>query len=626
LARYLNIQGVNSSDEIFGKIDDGIIGVRPRTQAWQLKLPKGMSATRPGTKERIRNLGKWFGDSMVRMGNGLPKIVYHNTNDPQAWADSGFRFSIWEHLGFHFGTSSQASNLAVAHKIRDAAREGAIEVLSKKYGDADVSVALAYPQTSKLHAKIHAEYEAMSTQMAVDSIGSHIMPMYLRIENPLRLPDIIAWNANTIITALTKHEQLSVLENIRTNVHAIFSYNKFADEAKLADEATLDIKPIFTKEEAAEMRASIIGMDQDAQQQFLQDVFRSMGYDGIVYKNYLTGEGASIDGQINSLEDSYVAFDADQMKSVNNYGTYGDTENYMYSKGTPAAQDEMNRPAEETEKQQISWIRKIVNAMKSIIKRDKASPDSMTGTDGFSWGGKWLKTSRHIAAGNKAYAEFWTWLHRIKQESSQTVDATIQFLRPLGELKKDPEKWQNYVRAMEIAIMHGLRLRPAGYVDGEPLDLPGGWKDVVLVFENFKIEETDVVDPDTGRKILTKNINFPGRGKNSTLVGGETIRLTGEDAQAYVMAQEALMHTAMKMRESFISGSISELNQIRDLLNKNKFTILDQIHIPDGEELRFEQLDFGNIGLMTDLELQNFSKHLNTLFPTALHHFLSERS
>jgi DNA repair protein RadC len=158
---------------------------------------------------------EWFGKSVVRNEDGTPKVVYHGTNN---------RFSAFKlsGMGIHIGTKVQAKAAA--------------------------------------HAKG----------------GSTIMPVYARIENPMRLFD---WGS-----AFDSIDD----ENWRGLVSEVKS--KLSDDQK--DQLRRHPYTPRTHDE-------LVGLIDGA------------GHDGIVYENEYEGSGPS-----------FIAFSPSQIKSINNDGTW----------------------------------------------------------------------------------------------------------------------------------------------------------------------------------------------------------------------------------------------------------------------------------------------------------------
>lgn len=205
----------------------------------------------------------WFGDSKVVDADGKPLVVYHGT-------DADFtkfkRINPSKDIGMHFGTIGQAT-----------------EIIKNIEG------------------------------MDEEAVNQNIMPVYLSIQNPLRLNDLGAWNP------------LSVAQGIRKdmNINSLLRH----DILELMQNQTLN---------------------QVQQNKGIREILQKYGYDGIVYKNTeeLPGradlrrdrwrKGITVKEQIKnrnkelkmmadkqSMQDSYIAFKPNQIKSATgNMGTY----------------------------------------------------------------------------------------------------------------------------------------------------------------------------------------------------------------------------------------------------------------------------------------------------------------
>jgi hypothetical protein len=169
------------------------------------------------TDEGLCNFWKWFGDSKTVDDQDRPVVKFHGTE-----AD----FQQFRHgdVGFHVGSAKAANS-----RMDDALRDDGL----------------------KLHSP-------------------HIMPLYVAIKNPLRLPDVGDWgNPDSIV-------------------------NTLADLLVQDDE-------LCERYEAAAYSTPETG---DNLQGF-RAVFERMGFDGVVYDN--VGEGGG---------DSHIAFHPTQIKSA----------------------------------------------------------------------------------------------------------------------------------------------------------------------------------------------------------------------------------------------------------------------------------------------------------------------
>lgn len=165
---------------------------------------------------------RWFGRSKVVDEANNPKIVYHGTTKG---------FDVFQtrkrnpELGFHFGSVSQAEWFATYDEERGT--------LS----------------------------------------GGNIRPVYLRIEHPLRMPDIFVRSVHSTETAL------------------YWLYRE----------------GLVCKPDCANVCRARSARDAHTR---LAELIEALGYDGIVYKNDQEG------GPADSNEDSYAVFWLDQIRSA----------------------------------------------------------------------------------------------------------------------------------------------------------------------------------------------------------------------------------------------------------------------------------------------------------------------
>lgn len=181
---------------------------------------------------------KWFGNSKAVDGEGKPLVLYHGTTKDFE------EFAVGD-IGYHAGTQEQAHNIL---KVRN--------------GD-----------------------------------GS-ILPLYMRVENPLKLPDMMSqWDDPTrwrdvLRPGITKfpvahkNELREIAKKWEPIIEEAYGSARFDD-----DEHLVKAKRSFV----AEMKASL----------------EKLGYDGIRYRNKFEGKG-----------ESWVAFKPEQIKSKFNKGTY----------------------------------------------------------------------------------------------------------------------------------------------------------------------------------------------------------------------------------------------------------------------------------------------------------------
>jgi len=196
----------------------------------------------------------WFGDSKIVDAQGEPLVVYHGTNaDP-----STFRPYT------HFGTSAAAND-----------RAGTLE-------DFSVNV------------------------VGRDPGAFQVMPVYLKIENPLRMPDLVSIDAHT-------GEPLDEVQA---------AFDRLDPETRDRRESSGEEPRGRSWEGEGDVPDTLVEMgvitrDEFWDVQYHDDkafaLLKTKGYDGIVYNNVVEDIG----------QDSYIIFDPSQVKSaLGNRGTF----------------------------------------------------------------------------------------------------------------------------------------------------------------------------------------------------------------------------------------------------------------------------------------------------------------
>lgn len=186
---------------------------------------------------------RWFGESKVVDESGKPLVVYHGTT-----ADFDTFFSL------------------------------------QHFGDADAA--------SERLNNLETPIDAGSDVGARTSPGANLMPVYLNVQNPLRIED--------------------------TGVQ-----HKADDLAYEAYKAGA-----LTKEEYENRGGEKFGKYNGRVKPWLIDTLKSKGYDGFVYRNAVEGKGAN----------SYIAFSSTQIKSATgNRGTFDPADARIQYQDNPAA-------------------------------------------------------------------------------------------------------------------------------------------------------------------------------------------------------------------------------------------------------------------------------------------------
>lgn len=192
----------------------------------------------------------WFGDSAVTDDNNNPLVVYHATNaDPTTFRS-----------GTHFGTAAAAN---------------------KRFEDL---------------------YSFSVDTVKRDPGRFQVVPVYLKIENPLRLPDL---------ASLPEDDG-----TLRPDIDEAPESRAWENEGDLT--TTLYERDIITRDEFWEY--------QYKRTEQLFPLLKEKGYDGIVYKNAFEDKGS----------DSWIVFDASQVKSAIANRTF-DPEKDLITAGGPGS-------------------------------------------------------------------------------------------------------------------------------------------------------------------------------------------------------------------------------------------------------------------------------------------------
>lgn len=169
----------------------------------------------------------WFGDSKVVDAKGNPEVFYHSTNSPTQIT----QFEERNGMAGHFGTINAAED-----RMIQAREDGTFD----------------------------------------DKSPASILPVYLKIENPVRMSDVHFDESTTMVDDLRNRKIISAKEANKLRP-ADFSDTKNADAIKR-----------------------------------IVETLKDKGYDGIVYENRIEDPG----------HDTYIPFDSTQIKSAFNLGSF----------------------------------------------------------------------------------------------------------------------------------------------------------------------------------------------------------------------------------------------------------------------------------------------------------------
>ncbi len=233
---------------------------------------------------KTQNFKNWFRNSRVVDENNDPKVVFHGTGadwtkfDPLKAVQGGS-------LGFHAGSLSQA---------QDFVREGG----SYKKGK-------------------------------FTKPGGKIMPVFLSIQNPLRIEDLGTWRPERVIAKLAGMgiKDPTPMSEVNKPSHiGIADWERLTDAQKkmsafvheaMQREIAEGRLPPFGERVPVSVRKSYVDTAEKFGNDYVIDLLERNGYDGLVYKNYAEGElSKGPKGDQDTSGDSYIALHDYQIKSA----------------------------------------------------------------------------------------------------------------------------------------------------------------------------------------------------------------------------------------------------------------------------------------------------------------------
>jgi len=245
---------------------------------------------------------QWFGNSKVVDENGAPKPLFHSTNS--TWDVFDPNMAKRGSFGFHAGTAEQAE------KVRDTGGTSS-----------DVTA-----------------------QRSLN--GMNIMPVYLKINNPLRMIDKGTWSPWELIDRLDKEH------NIRVNAeppsfkegmrimdypsHMEIDWERRSPARQNFDIASKQHMVEWRKGRPDASREQYEDEQHKFEKQYVTNVMEGAGYDGIVYDNKYEKGG-----------DSYMAFHPEQIKSaIGNSGAFDPKSGSLTDQRAPKLSDVKAKAAE----------------------------------------------------------------------------------------------------------------------------------------------------------------------------------------------------------------------------------------------------------------------------------------
>ena len=238
---------------------------------------------------KLKTFKNWFRSSKVTDENNDPLVVFHGTGSD--WTKFDPKMAVkGKSLGFHAGSLSQAQDF-----VRGA-----------------------------------GTYSSSSFNRE----GGRIMPVFLSIQNPLRVTDFGTWAPERTAASLTKYGitdkttvsvkpkgmGLAEWDNLTAAQQKLITYTDKEVERQIAEGQMQPItsdSPFVDKQKYLDRRAEIAN-------DYVIGLLEDNGYDGLVYKNVAEGEKTTgPKGGDPTSGDSYIALHPSQIKSaVGNSGEF----------------------------------------------------------------------------------------------------------------------------------------------------------------------------------------------------------------------------------------------------------------------------------------------------------------
>jgi len=286
----------------------GIAGLAGHHAVKDIPVPEGVKdfvKSEEGFVDPIKQwpqFKQWFGNSKVVDENGAPKPLLHSTNS--TWDVFDPNMAKRGSFGFHAGTAEQAE------KVRDTGGTSS-----------DVTA-----------------------QRSLN--GMNFMPVYLKINNPLRMIDKGTWSPWELIDRLDKEH------NIRVNAeppsfkegmrimdypsHMEINWERRSPARQNFDIASKQHMDEWRKGRPDASREQYEDEQHKFEKQYVTNVMEGAGYDGIVYDNKYEKGG-----------DSYMAFHPEQIKSaIGNSGAFDPKSGSLTDPRAPKLADVKAKAAE----------------------------------------------------------------------------------------------------------------------------------------------------------------------------------------------------------------------------------------------------------------------------------------
>lgn len=271
------------------------------------------------TEEEIRNFYKWFGDSKVVDEEGRPLVVYHGT------ADKIETFSK-DYAGMTTGNNEYGAFFFA--NDRDIAEDYSRQAYIRRFQDRD---------REEIENYYKEEYNL--SEEDIDNIINDLegsaekqiktVDVYLKLENPIII------NNNYKTTPVTDIQELIGWAKDGNYSDVVEKYIPMEEIEKFDEE---DIDEYKTEIEQRARENYDLGEDEEIEDYMFQDATREVleengiypeeqSFDGIIIENTID----NISDQSSGIQDTYIAFEPNQIKSIENKGTYSSDTGNIYN-------------------------------------------------------------------------------------------------------------------------------------------------------------------------------------------------------------------------------------------------------------------------------------------------------
>ena len=355
---------------------------------------------------------------------------------------------------------------------------------------------------------------------------------FLNIKNPYRMPDLRTWKAEEVIQVLfddgiVTREQGQKLLNDNPPV-----------EIELEEEIRIDDSNFY---------------------QAVVKVLQDQGYDGIVYKNFgedRLAQRAAMrpEGEIpinpadvleennNPPQDSWIAFESNQFKSVLNDGGYDISQPNMFaSRQFQPTQGgwswDRGQPLNRQERRSVE--RKVMAAKQGVDK--SVEEGANLGGENLSWFSRWVGSMREWAGDNLPMAKLFTTIRMMEDKMKQ-----IQMLL------SNQLSLYNILLTQDPVASIAIRKAQA-----------------ISQWYQTQNQGTKFFKDSNGQIIFRAPVDYKGGPADLDIKPGEVVILEGDVADAFLNYDAVMDKAVAEIRKGLVAGVYAEpLREALEIINK----------------------------------------------------------